>query len=218
MQLFQHQKDGIEFIKKNKGIGALFWDMGTGKTLAALKSYEYIKNNIRKDLHLLVVCPLSLIESAWGEDIKKFMPLTYSNLRNKPDLSKDIWLMNYEMLLTKKFKDLSNMIIRRNPMCVLDESQKIKSYNAKTTKALLFMSPSFPYKIVMSATPAPNLPSEYWSQMAFLNPRILGDNYFKFRNRYMGLCRGTAVVPLHGLGKREMMMMMQRGYVMGMLP
>jgi SNF2 family DNA or RNA helicase len=218
MHMFEHQTKGVEFIKKNKGVGAFYFDMGTGKTLTALKSYEYIKETQNKNLQLLVVCPISLIESAWGEDIKKFTPFTYSNLRNKPDLSKDIWLMNYEMLLTKKFRDLSNMIIRRNPMCVLDESQKIKSYNAKTTKALLFLAPSFPYRIVMSATPAPNIQSEYWSQMCFLSPTILGDNFFKFRNRYMALIRGSTAVPLHGLGKREMMMMLQRGYVMGMLP
>lgn len=218
MQLFTHQKDGIEFIKKNKGVGAFYWDMGCGKTLAALKSFEYIREYHRKDLKLLVVCPISLIESAWAEDIKKFTNFTYANLRNDKNIKADIFIMNYECLLSKKYDTVLHYIMVMNPMCVLDECQKIKSYNAKTTKVLLRISKFFPYKIIMSATPAPNLHSEYWSQMCFLNPGILGENFFKFRNKYMALIRGKAVVPLYGLGKREMMMMLQRGYVMGMQP
>jgi len=217
MKLFDHQKKMVEAAMKTHGIHAFYADMGIGKTLAALETYKALRE-LNPNLQLLVVCPLSLIESAWAEDIKKFTKLTYENLRKTQNLTADVLLINYESLISKRFNPTLRRLIDHRPMCVLDESQKIKSYNAKTTKILIKASPFFPYKLVMSATPAPNGEWEYWSQMCFLAPSLFGTNFFSFRNRYMALIRGTTVVPLHGLGKREMMMMLQRGYTMGMLP
>ncbi len=218
MKLFDHQQKGVDFIIKNKGAGAFFWDMGTGKTLAAIKVFERM-HKLDEKRQLLVICPLSLIESAWMEDIKKFTNLSCASLRDSPNIKAyNILIINYEAIISRKFQKTWEQVLALKPMCVLDESQKIKAYNAKTTKALLKAAPAFPYKIVMSATPAPNIESEYWSQMCFLAPRILGNNFFKFRNKYMALCRGATIVPLYGLGKREIMMMLQRGYTMGIHP
>lgn len=217
MKLFDHQSKGVEFLVKNHGVGALYWDMGTGKTLAALKTYECLKalNGMRK---LLVICPISLIESAWIDDISKFTTLTFENLRESTEFKADVLLINYEAIISRKFNPVFKKILELRPMCVLDESQKIKTYNAQITKELIKAAPYFPYKILMSATPAPNTESEYWSQMCFLSERILGDNFFKFRNKYMALIRGKTVVPLFGMSKRDIMTMLQRGYIMDIQP
>jgi len=217
-ELFNHQRAGINKIISRGGAGALFWDTGTGKTRAALEIFKYYKGR-EPELQLLVVCPISLIESSWADDIKKFYAeFTYENLRTSQNLTADILLINYESIISKKFVPVLQCIKRKTFMVVADESQKIKSYNAKTTKCLLAIARSADYRVVMSATPAPNSEMEYWSQMCFLHPNILGDNFFQFRNKYFCLIRGRAIVPLYGLGKREIMTMMQRGYEMGVHP
>jgi len=221
MKLFSHQSTGISDFTSSGGRGAFFWDVGCGKTLAALKSFEELKKD-DPTLRLFVVCPVSLIESAWGEDIKKFTKLTYSNLRTSADLSADILIVNFETLISKRFAPVIKRIVaiteHNQFMGVIDESQRIKSYNAKTTRYLLALSPLFKYRLILSATPAPNSMLEYWSQMEFLRPKLLGNNFFSFRSSFFGLRRGKDVIPLGGLGRKEMMMLMKRGWKMDVMP
>lgn len=216
-KLFKHQEEGLTFLLKNKGIGALYFDVGTGKTMTALSAYAVLKA-LNPKLQMLVICPASLIESAWIDDVKKFTHLTYENLRLSQYLIADVLLINYETVISKKFSNTLLKILELHPMCVLDESQKIKSYNAKITKTLLSASKYFSSRVLLSATPAPNTESEYWSQMCFLNPLIFGNNYFKFRNRYMALKREGTYLPLYGLSKQDIVKFMQRGYTFVMNP
>jgi len=218
MKLFQHQKDGIQKIVNAGGVGAFFWDVGCGKTLAALKTFEYYRRT-EPTLKLFVVCPVSLIESAWGDDINKFTSFSYANLRAKLDLSADILIVNFETLISKKFAPTIKQILDiPTKMVVVDESQRIKSHSAKTTKYMLAMSRTFKYRLILSATPAPNSKLEYWPQMEFIRPGLLNSNFFSFRASFFCLIRGESVIPLRSLGRKEMIMMMQRGYKMSLIP
>lgn len=213
MNLFQHQKDGIEKVIQMDGLGAFFWDVGVGKTLGALKVFEHYR---KKDpsLKMFVVCPISLIESSWADDIKKFTDFTYSNLRKTDDLSSDILIVNFETLISKKFRPLLQRCTRtKNRLIgIVDESQRIMTHNSKTTTFMLFLAKFFKYRLLLSATPAPNSNLEYWSQMEFLLPKLLGSTFFSFRCKFFHLKRGKSEVPLIGLGKKELSMMQQRGY------
>jgi len=73
-------------------------------------------------------------------------------------------------------------------MVVLDESSKIRNPKARITKTLLHNRDNFKYRIVMSGTPAPNSPEEYWSQIKFIS-NVLPDSFYRFRNLYMKLDR-----------------------------
>jgi len=65
--LMEHQKHGAEIASVHPRW--CFWhETGTGKTLTAV---EIIK---QKHVKTLVVCPLSIIETAWLEDINRFAP------------------------------------------------------------------------------------------------------------------------------------------------
>lgn len=218
IRLFQHQREGVKFVVENQGKAALFWDMGTGKTLTGLEIFQSLRRSALQKFQLLVVCPISLIENAWAEDIQKYTSLTFENLRKSQNLTADVLLINYEAMISKKFQPTLQRLINLRPMCILDECHKIKSYNAKITKTLLAASRAFPYKVIMSATPAPNSETEYWSQMCFIDPQIFGDNFFRFRNKYVVMRRGTTYLPLDGLSKQDMVKMMQRGYTMVINP
>lgn len=110
--LFEHQQQAIEFARSREGRCAIFHEMGLGKTLTALSLYDQLcstKDN--QDLKLLVIAPLSLLESAWMDDIKKFIPIFTSYCFNihenkKKFLAKKIFpghkifLVNYEFLVS----------------------------------------------------------------------------------------------------------------------
>lgn len=199
IKLFKHQASGVDFLIKNKGCGALFWDMGLGKTTAALYAFVQIRKNINRKIRLLVFCPLSLVNAAWGSDIDKFFPdLKWVDCHRKGfPLGFDVYICNYEMLISKKNNlEIQKLISRQSDqdaqtMCVLDESSKIKNFKAETTKELLRLKKNFICRVVMSATPAPNDMSEYWTQMSFVDDSLLQNNFYAFRNTYFHLSRGN---------------------------
>ncbi len=59
---------------------------------------------------------------------------------------------------------------------ILDESQQIRNKNSKVFKALHTLHTK--YKISLSGTPIENSLSDLWSQMEFINPKILGSYAF----------------------------------------
>jgi len=182
--LYDHQRKGKDFILGLGGSGALFMEIGTGKTLTALSIYKDLREK-EPDLRMLVICPISLINAAWGEDIKKFTDFTYCNLREGVK-DANIYIINYESYSLERYQRLINDL--RVDMVVLDESSKIRNPKARITKTLLYNRSNFRYRVCMSGTPAPNSPEEYWSQMKFCSP-ALPDSFYRFRNLYMKLDR-----------------------------
>lgn len=196
--LFQHQSRAVEFILKRGGVGALFMDMGTGKTRAALEVFSRLRLKT-PGLKMIVICPLSLIEAAWGEDIRKFTGFSYFNAHDEAlpqELKEDILIINFEAIILKRNIAFQKFI--HGNLLVIDESSKMKNHKAKTTKMLLALRNSASYRIIMSGTPAPNSPLEYWAQMVFLNDYIFNKSFFAFRNAYFHLGRNGQVMNLHG--------------------
>ncbi len=98
MSLYRHQKEAVEFAIRNRGCCALFHDPGLGKTRTGLEVFRYYRGK-HPGLRLLVVCPLSLVNSAWGVDIKKFTDFTYAPFKEIKGEVPDIVVINYECLI-----------------------------------------------------------------------------------------------------------------------
>jgi len=196
-QLFDHQKKGVEFILKNKGVGALYWEIGCGKTLGLLETFRRLREQ-DQNLKLFVVCPLALIEGAWGEDVKKFTSYKYQNLHKAKKVEQaDIYIVNYEGLLTKRISGFLNQLMSPHDqewMIALDESSKIKNHETKITKALINAKDAFKYRVVMSGTPAPNCELEYWPQIAFLKDNVFHQRFYAFRAEYFAYGRGNQIM------------------------
>lgn len=205
MSLFKHQKEAIDFIISRGGSGALYHDMGVGKTRTAIEIFGELRKKEPR-LKMIVIAPISLLKAAWGEDIKRFSDFKFCNIRTAPwvieherypfDMTEEIFAVNYEYLISeKKFSALMKTIKNSNVpwLCVLDESSRIKNHKAQITKALLKTVDLFKHRIVMSGTPAPNSEMEYWPQIQFVAPGVLGWSMTAFRvkffhlvNRYSG--------------------------------
>ena len=102
-----------------------------------------------------------------------------------------IGIINYESA-----RKLPQVYLGHIGFLILDESQRCRSQDSLTTK--FFIGPPngksigladlVPYRLIMTGTPAPNSPIEYWGQMAVVDKKILGNNFYVFRasNFYAG--------------------------------
>lgn len=202
--LFAHQESAVDFLEKNNYSAMIAHEPGLGKTRTGLTAFERARIKV-PDLSLLVIAPISLLEAAWHEDMRKFVPhLTFHNVhKNGWPFGEwpDVLGVNYEHFQREDKVVAAGQFIRaRRVMAALDESSKMKNHASLTTKHLLALRTLFTYRIVMSGTPAPNDESEYWAQMEFVCPGILGKSFNKFRRTYFYLRgRGGQAINTEGL-------------------
>ena len=93
-------------------------------------------------------------------------------------------------------------------LVVCDESQRIKTHDAKQSKAMHRLGDMAKYKLILSGTPVQNNAIDIWSQYRFLDRTVFGDSYYAFRGRYaiMGGFNNKQIVgykDLDGLIKKE---------------
>ena len=166
----------------NSGSFGIFSDTGTGKTAMGLE----IANHYNKTI---ILCPLSVIETAWIDDCKRFYPNKRivnvwgaSRAQRIKNLNEpvDIYVMNYD-----SFKILKNEIRKANFDCmIVDESSVMKNMASQITSAILDFLTAVPHRFVLSGCPTPNHNSEIFPQMKFVDPDLFGNNYYGFLARY----------------------------------
>ena len=176
-----YQKDIVNDAL-NAGCYGIFADTGTGKTVIGLEIARHFKKT-------LILCPLSVIETAWIDDCKKFYPQMkiincWSNTSDGRfdllDEEADVYVMNYE-----SYKIVRNKIMKSNFDCmIVDESSCMKNMKSQITSMILEMINVIPHRFVLSGCPCPNHNSEIFPQMKFVNNEIFGNNYYGFLARY----------------------------------
>lgn len=176
-----YQKDIVNDAL-NAGCYGIFADTGTGKTVIGLEIARHFKKT-------LILCPLSVIETAWIDDCKKFYPQMkiincWSNTSDGRfdllDEEADVYVMNYE-----SYKIVRNKIMKSNFDCmIVDESSCMKNMKSQITSMILGMVNVIPHRFVLSGCPCPNHNSEIFPQMKFVNNEIFGNNYYGFLARY----------------------------------
>lgn len=203
----------------NKGFGLLF-EMGCGKTRTAI-AIAGAAYNLGAVQRVLVVAPTSVV-SVWPKEIaevadfrvtcRALLGTKSQRLKMLDDLEKfpfkamKVAVINYESTWRDDvFEELQKYDA---DMIVCDESQRIKTHDAKQSKAMHELGDRARYKLILSGTPVQNDAIDIWSQYRFLDKTIFGDNFYKFRNRYaiMGGFNRKQIVgykDLDGLIKKE---------------
>lgn len=209
VNMYEHQKAAVGFaVTRNET--ALLMEQGTGKTLVAL-AIMGARFRMKEIKDVLIVAPHSVIP-VWKQEIHKFagFPIGLVDLTHKRNEERfevfdkladfgaknphclRVGLINYES--TWRFY---HGLLQWNPdMIICDESQKIKHYKAKQSKAMHLLGDRAKYKLILTGTPVTQSPLDFWSQYRFLNKNIFGENFFKFRGRYavMGGWMGKQVI------------------------
>jgi len=94
-----------------------------------------------------------------------------------------IAVTNYEAMRTEAFH---RMLVEWRPeILVADESQKCKTPNSKTAKALYPLADSSKHRYILTGTPVTNKLLDIWSQFRVLDKgETFSDNFFVFRSKY----------------------------------
>ncbi len=172
---------------------AILHEMGTGKSLStvAIIGRRFLDGEVKR---VLIVAPLSVVP-VWEREFQdyadyphKVLPLTGSIAKRVELLKKDhgdalqVAVINYEAAWRRQ---MFGAVVDWQPdMIVCDESQKIKTPNAKQSRALHKLSDTAKYKLILTGTPVTASPLDFWSQYRFLDPDVFGTSYYSFRNRY----------------------------------
>lgn len=179
--LREYQKNIVNKALNEESFG-IFADTGTGKTIMGLEIAIHYKKT-------LILCPLSVIETAWIDDCNQFYPHikiinVWSNSKKKRiellNNESDIFIMNYE-----SFKILKNEIIDKNFDClIIDESSIMKNMSSQNTNSILEMIDIIPHRFVLSGCPTPNHNSEIFPQIKLIDKDVFGNNYYGFLAKY----------------------------------
>lgn len=165
-----NQQKAFEKLSRLK-VGALFMEMGTGKTKVAL---DLINSKIHKVNYVLWICPCSLKSEIEAERQKWH-----------PDLQMDI--VGCESIGSSDriyLQTLKKVQENESVFIVVDESLKIKNRHAKRTQRILNMGEYATYKLILNGTPVSKNILDIWTQMEFLSPKILDMYFNQFRDTY----------------------------------
>ena len=185
---WEHQDDSYKFsIRRPRIFDAS--DPGTGKTRVHLE--VWLSRYKRGEGKLLVLAPKSLLESAWGEDIQKFLPFgtTYiiakaTNREKMFDEDADIYITNTDAAkwLAKKHAKWFRRFGDR-PTLLIDEITCFKHRTSARSKAVKKIAQFFEYRAGLTGTPNSNTILDLWHQMLIIDDgELLGQSFARFRN------------------------------------
>lgn len=170
--LYDFQSRGAIFLAC-RGRSILGDDMGLGKTPQTLAAIELLarERGVRK---VLVVAPAS-VKYQWEGEIRKFTDRSVQVIEGLKDARESQYtheaffkLVNYEQVV----RDLELLNAWAPEVVVLDEAQRIKNWESKTSRAVKKLRSRF--AIVLTGTPLENRLEELYSIVQFVDDRQLG--------------------------------------------
>jgi SNF2 family DNA or RNA helicase len=184
MQLFTHQKESIDFCRSREYVFDAS-DPGTGKTRVAIEVFA--ERRVRGGGCALIICPKSLIRSAWAIDFHKFAPYIKTSCAYAKNREEAFW-NQADVYITNH--DAAKWLAKQPPeffehfdTLIVDEVGAFKHHTSQRSKALNKIKKYFKYRHVMNGTPAPNTITDIWNQMFVLDDGArLGASFFKFRS------------------------------------
>jgi SNF2 family DNA or RNA helicase len=170
--LYDFQLHGALFMAA-RGRCILGDDMGLGKTVQAMAAVELLARE-RGVERVLVIAPAS-VKYQWEGEIRKFTERPVQlieGLRPERDLlyaaPTFYRLVNYEQVV----RDLDALNDWRPDVVVLDEAQRIRNWEAKTSRSVKKLRSR--YALVLTGTPLENKLEELYSIVQFVDDRRLG--------------------------------------------
>jgi superfamily II DNA or RNA helicase len=180
IELLPYQLDGIAFAV-GAGRAVLADEMGLGKTIQGVGVAELLAREagISK---VLVVCPTSL-KSQWKGEIQRFSSrsvqlVTGAMAERGPQYAGECFftICNYEQVM----RDILDIERTAWDLIILDEGQRIKNWQAKTSRVIKGLRSRF--ALVLSGTPLENRLDELYSVIQFIDDRRLGPGFRFFHN------------------------------------
>ena len=190
MSLWKHQSRGVDFaLQKFDSHGGclLAWEMGTGKTRAAL---EVAKR--RGAERMLVVAPKAVLpvwETEAGKyfsDAPQVLVLNQGTTKTKAKelalFGSGIVAVNYESVWREPLA--TALKVWSPDLLVLDEVHRIKANRGKASRWIGAFATSIEARLGLSGTPLAHSPLDIYGLYRALAPDIFPSSYTRFRERY----------------------------------
>jgi SNF2 family DNA or RNA helicase len=172
LKLYEYQKEGIQFATFRRS-AIIADEFGLGKTVQAIGTAIF-KKEILGFKKTLIICSSSLIEN-WKTEIDAVTKLNATIIngsqqhRNKLYKNTDsfFYIVSYETGVndTNQLSELDFDFV------ILDETQKIKNYQTKTSNVLKSIKRK--HSLVLSDTPVEDKLIELYSIVGFVDPYFL---------------------------------------------
>jgi len=172
VSLYDYQVRGALFLA-GRSRSILGDDMGLGKTVQALAAIEMLVQE-RGIGRVLVVAPSS-VKYQWETEIRKFTSRAVQVVDGSPEERAEQYalptffrLVNYEQVV----RDRKSLNAWKPDVVVLDEAQRIKNWEAKTSKEVKKLESK--YAMVLTGTPLENRLEELYSIVQFVDEHRFG--------------------------------------------
>jgi SNF2 family DNA or RNA helicase len=182
---FDHQKETSSFLTLHRR-AFCFNEQGTGKTSSVIWAADYlIKEKFIN--RVLVICPLSIMQSAWEADLFKFamhrtcaIAHSYSKEKRIQAIQSDadFVIINYDGLEIIK-DEISNA---KFDLIVVDEANAYKNVQTKRWKILASVIRPETWVWMLTGTPASQSPTDAYGLAKLINPTGVPKFFGAFRD------------------------------------
>ena len=182
---FDHQKETSSFLTLHRR-AFCFNEQGTGKTSSVIWAADYLIKE-RFINRVLVICPLSIMQSAWEADLFKFamhrtcaIAHSYSKEKRIQAIQSDtdFVIINYDGLEIVK----DEIIKAKFDLIVVDEANAYKNVQTKRWKILASIIRSETWVWMLTGTPASQSPTDAYGLAKIINPTGVPKFFGAFRD------------------------------------
>ena len=185
---FDHQKTTAAFLTLHRR-AFVFNEQGTGKTGSVIWAADYLmKLGFIK--RVLVLCPLSIMQSAWVNDLFRFamhrtVGVAHSYSRDKRiavvESDVEFVICNFDGLQIIKDAVMKNDF----DLVVIDEANAYKTVSTRRWKTLSAIIKPSTWVWMMTGTPASQEPTDAYGLAKIINPTGVPKFYGSFRDMVM---------------------------------
>jgi SNF2 family DNA or RNA helicase len=184
---FDHQRTTAAFLTLNRRAFCLN-EQGTGKTGSVIWAADYLmkQNRVRR---VLVICPLSIMDSAWRADLFKFamhrnVDIAYGAKDKRRAVINgpaEFVIINYDGV-----EIVADDIARGGfDLIVVDEANAYKNSQTKRWKVLNSLIKHDTWLWMMTGTPAAQSPLDAYGLAKLVNPQGVPKFFTSFRDQVM---------------------------------
>ena len=187
-----HQRRAFHFARDLDAAG-IYIGMGGGKSRVVV---DLVRD--REDQRVLILCPKNVI-GVWPKQFDTYAPGEYRMVTpvkgtvatratevvkalDSTEPRPIVVVVNYDSAWRPAMKEL--LLNRQWDRVVLDESHRVKSAGGKASRFVQLLGKRAKRRLCLTGTPMPHTPLDVYGQYRFLDPRIFGTNFTKFRSRY----------------------------------
>lgn len=184
---YDHQRTTAAFLTMNKR-AFCFNEQGTGKTASAIWASDFLMKQGKVN-RVLIICPLSIMDSAWRNDLFSFamhrtVDVAYGTKEKRKKIinqGADYVVINYDGV-----EIVADEVARGGFDCIIvDEATHYKNPQTKRWKTLNKLLSEDTWLWMMTGTPAAQSPLDAYGIAKLVNPTAVPRFFGSWRDQVM---------------------------------